>query len=152
MKDFWIWYVSISCAVTFLSLIFNKKRLSWYAFIILLVASPVFIVCAVLKGVYSKIRLINNIDSKFAKIGFVKVKEDDFGATYEKSHGDGHPYYTQVIHILHKTSSFSFIQSYDKSLNKDGFNNMVGLSVYEAALSLKKAKQMGWKELKEVRK
>lgn len=84
-------------------------------------------------------KLMESIDDKFKKIGFEKVKEDKYGSVYERPSEYG---YVQVINILHKQSGRHLIQSYQKDLNKDGFNNMVGLTATETKLALKKMKRM----------
>lgn len=86
-----------------------------------------------------------SIDEKFAEIGLIKVKENEFGAGYERKTKFG---YTQCVDLVHKASGFHIIQSYEKGLNKAGFNNCVGLTMYEARLCRKKMKQMGWKQKK----
>lgn len=90
-------------------------------------------------------KFFKSIDEKFAEVGFVKVKENEYGAAYEKETKFG---YIQCLDLLSKGSGFDLIQSYEKGVNKDGFNNCVGLTMYEARLCRKKMKQMGWKEKK----
>lgn len=90
-------------------------------------------------------KLFKTIDERFAEIGLTKVKEDEYGASYERITRFG---YTQCVDLLHKASGKNLIQSYEKGVNKDGFNNVVGLSMYEAKLCRKKMKQMGMKEKK----
>lgn len=90
-------------------------------------------------------KLFKSTDEKFSEIGFVKIKEDKYGADYERITRFG---YVQCLDLVHKASGFHIIQSYEKGLNTDGFNNCVGLTMYEARLCRKKMKQMGWKEKK----
>lgn len=92
-------------------------------------------------------KLFKTIDEKFAEIGFVKIKEDKFGVEYQrknKQHG-----YTQMLHLVHKESGKHIVQSYDKDLMDDKRigNTLVGLTMYEIKLCLKKMKQMKWKEI-----
>lgn len=89
-----------------------------------------------------------NIDKKFKEIGFIKVNEDKYGATYERK--DEKYNYTQVLAILHKASGRHIIQSYDKDLmdSKMIGNTCVGLSYYEMKLALKKMKQLGYHKSK----
>lgn len=93
-------------------------------------------------------KLFKTIDEKFAEIGFVKVKEDEYGAVYERK---VFPYgYIQKLDLLHKASGRHIVQSYDPNLF-DGKNigcTCVGLSMYEMKLCMKKMKQMGWKSCK----
>lgn len=86
--------------------------------------------------------IFKNTDNRFKAIGYTKVKEDAYGACYEKETEHG---YTHCIDILHKHSGYHIVQSYEKRLNNDGFNNMVGLTMYELKLCLKKAKEKGYK-------
>lgn len=92
-----------------------------------------------------KLKLFKSIDEKFAGIGLMKVKENEFGASYERKTKFG---YTQCVDLVNKASGFHLIQSYEEGVNKDGFNNCVGLNMYEVRLCLKKMKQMGWKQKK----
>ena len=81
-------------------------------------------------------------DKKFEKLGFKKVKDDEYAVEYERKkrlYG-----YTQVIALCHKKSGRHIIQSYQKDVNRDGFNNMVGLTSEEAKLCIEKMKQKGW--------
>ncbi len=89
--------------------------------------------------------MFKTIDQKFKEIGFIKVKEDEFGARYERfvpKHN-----YTQKLDLLHKASGRHIVQSYDADLfdEKRIGNTCVGLSMYEMKLCLKKMRQMGWK-------
>lgn len=86
--------------------------------------------------------MFKNIDKKFEEIGFTKVSEDKYGATYERK--DEEHNYTQVLAILHKASGRHIIQSYDKDLmdSKMIGNTCVGLSYYEMKLALKKMRQL----------
>lgn len=86
--------------------------------------------------------MFKNIDRKFEEIGFIKVSEDKYGATYERK--DEEFNYTQVLAILHKTSGRHIVQSYDKDLmdSKMIGNTCVGLSYYEMKLALKKMKRL----------
>lgn len=82
------------------------------------------------------------VDRRFADIGLIKVVENDYCVGYERKTRYG---YTQCVVLQHKASGYHLIQSYEKKINNDGFNNMVGLSMYEMKLCLKKMKQRGWK-------
>lgn len=92
--------------------------------------------------------MFKNIDRRFEEIGFVKVSEDKYGATYERK--DEEYNYTQVLAILHKASGRHLIQSYDKDLmdSKMIGNVGVGLTYYETKLALKKMKQLGYHKSK----
>lgn len=88
--------------------------------------------------------MFKNIDKKFEEIGFIKIKEDKYGATYERK--DTEHNFTQVLDILHKASGRHIVQSYDKDLmdTKNIGNTCVGLSYYEMKLVLKKMKKLGY--------
>lgn len=88
-------------------------------------------------------KLFKSVDEKFNEIGFVKIKEDKYGASYER---DLNKYgIIQCLNLLRKASEIHIIQSFQKDINIEGFNNMVGLSIYETKLALKKMNQMGYK-------
>lgn len=88
-------------------------------------------------------KLFKTIDEKLYEIGFVKVNEDEFGAEYERKNNKYG--YVQALDLSHKANGNHIIQSYQKDVNKDGFNNVVGLTVYEAKLVLRKMKDMGFR-------
>lgn len=87
--------------------------------------------------------LWKSTDEKLEELSFVKVSEDQYGAYYEKYHAKYG--YTQVLAITHKSSGKHLIHSYEKELNKSGLNNSIGLSLYEAKLALRKARELGYK-------
>ena len=95
-------------------------------------------------------KLFKTVDEKFEEIVFIKIREDKYGAIYEKINDKF--IYTQSLHLLHKASGLHIIQSYDKNLfdKKCVGNTCVGLTMYETKLCLKKMKQMGWKPLKRI--
>lgn len=82
-----------------------------------------------------------NVDNALAKIGFVKVHESNLMVQYEREIPDG---YTQCLDICHKKSGKHIIQSYQKDVNKNGFNNAVGLTLQEAELACIKMRRMKW--------
>lgn len=87
-----------------------------------------------------------NIDDKFMEIGFEKVSENLFCTVYERN--DEKYRYVQCIELVIKSSGFHIMHSYQKDINSDGFNNSVGLTMYEAKLCRVKMKQMGMREKK----
>lgn len=87
-------------------------------------------------------KLFKSVDEKFKEIGFVKIEESEYGALYYR---ESKYKYTQYLHLLHKMDGQHIIQSYQKDINSDGFNNCVGLTIYETKLCIKKMKQMGLK-------
>ena len=88
--------------------------------------------------------MIKSIDKKFEDLGFIKVKENEFGAMYERHNTQFN--YTQVLNIVHKASGKHIVQSYDKDLldEKHIGNTCVGLTYQEMKLVLKKMRQMGY--------
>lgn len=92
--------------------------------------------------------MFKSIDKKFEEIGFIKVGEDEYGATYERKNTEHN--FTQVLDILHKASGRHIVQSYDKDLMdaKSIGNICVGLSYYEMNLVLKKMRKLGYHKSK----
>jgi len=86
------------------------------------------------------------IDEKLNDIGFIKMDETKYGVKYQRVNNECN--YIQCLDLLHKASGKHLIQSYQKDLNKDGFNNMIGLTIYESKLAVRKMKQMGYKEIR----
>lgn len=92
--------------------------------------------------------MFKSIDKKFEEIGFNKVREDKYGAYYERKNEQYN--YIQVLHIIHKANGRHIVQSYDKDLfdTKGIGNTCVGLTYYEMKLALKKMKQLGYHKSK----
>lgn len=91
-------------------------------------------------------KFFKTVDEKLADIGFIKDEESEFCVNYKKNiekYG-----YVQILEIQHKKSGIHTIHSYEEGINKDGYNNSVGLSLYATRLALKKAKKMGLKPVK----
>lgn len=88
-------------------------------------------------------KLIKTIDERFAEIGFTKVSESKYYVSYERMTEHG---YVQCLDIVRKESDLHLIQSYEKGVNADGFNNCVGLTMYEARLCCAKMRKMGMQE------
>jgi len=86
-------------------------------------------------------KLFKNVDEKLSDIGFVKTSENQYGATYERKNEKYN--YVQAIDFMHKENGNHIFQSYQKNVNSDGFNNVVGLTAYEIKLALKKMHQLG---------
>lgn len=85
-------------------------------------------------------KFFKSTDEKFKEIEFIKIREDEYGATYEKIISKYN--YTHVIDICHKENGQHIILSYEKEINKSGLNNCVGLTAYETKLVLKKMKEL----------
>ena len=93
-------------------------------------------------------KLFKTVDEKFEEIGFVRIRDDEYGASYERKNAKFN--YIQRLDLLRKSSGRHIVQSYDTHLmdEKKIGNTCVGLSMYEMKLCLKKMKQIGWKEVK----
>lgn len=92
-----------------------------------------------------KKKIFKTIDDKFKDIGFQKIQDDKYAATYERRNEEYG--YTQVLDIRHKASGNHIVQSYDKELfdEKGIGNTCVGLTYYEMKLAVKKMKKKKWK-------
>lgn len=90
-------------------------------------------------------KLFKTVDEKLADIGFVKLKENEYGADYQRTNLEFN--YTQALDLCYKENGKHIIQSYDINLldSKGIGNTGIGLTMYEMKLCLKKMKQMGWK-------
>lgn len=88
-------------------------------------------------------KLFRSIDEKLESIGFKKVSENEYGASFERVNNKYN--YTQCVSLLHKASGEHIIQSYEKALmdEKKIGNTCVGLTGYEAKLFLKKMRKIG---------
>lgn len=88
-------------------------------------------------------KLFKSVDEKLKEIGFVKIEENKYGASYERKNSKYN--FTQSVNILHKASGKHILQSYDNELmdQKKIGNTCVGLTGYEMKLFLKKMKQIG---------
>ena len=53
-------------------------------------------------------KLFKTVDEKFAEIGFVKVEENEYGATYKRKVDKYN--YTQTLALLHKASGRHLIK------------------------------------------
>lgn len=87
-----------------------------------------------------RMSIFKNTDKKFEKIGFIKIKEDEYGVSYERLNEEFH--YIQRIDILHKTNGKHIVQSYDASNTTSRYSPVVGLTGYEVKLVLKKMKEI----------
>lgn len=88
-------------------------------------------------------KLFKSIDDRLKEIGFTKVLENEYGASYERD--DKKYKYTQCVDLSYKKSGKHIIQSYDKDLmdNKKIGNICVGLTYYEMKLFMKKMRKIG---------
>lgn len=84
-----------------------------------------------------------NVDKALKRLGFEKVREDKrFIVQYERDTKYG---YVQCLDLCHKASGKHLIQSYQKDVNSEGFNNSVGFTPKEAKLAVKKMRKCGWR-------
>lgn len=82
------------------------------------------------------------VDDQFRKIGFIKHSETDLRVVYEKWVDNCE--YIHVIEISHRKHIPNPIISYQKDANKEGFNNVVGLSKKDAMLAILKMISKGF--------
>ena len=89
------------------------------------------------------IKLFKNVDEKLAEIGFIKIRENEYGVVYTRKNEEYK--YTHTVSILHKSSGRHILQSYDADLfdTKNIGNTCVGLTGYEMKLFLKKMRKIG---------
>ena len=87
-------------------------------------------------------KLFKTVDDKLAKIGFIKVKEDQYGVRYKRK--DDKYGFVQTVAICHQGSGRHILQSYDAELMDQKIigNTCVGLTGYEMKLFVKKMKQI----------
>ena len=87
-------------------------------------------------------KLFKSVDEKLEDIGFIKIREDEYGVAYERK--DIEYNYAHRVDIGHKKSGRHLIQSYNPDLSDSaGISNLcVGLTGYETKLFLKKMKQI----------
>lgn len=85
-------------------------------------------------------KLFKSIDEKFEALGFKKIEESPVIVVYHRPERG----YVHELALCHKINGKHLIQSYQKGVNTDGFNNMVGLTPEEAKLACKKITQKGW--------
>lgn len=83
----------------------------------------------------------DNVDKNLEKLGFVAVEsENEYGVCYRRKVSEFN--YIQRLDILHKANGRHLIQSYQESVNSDGFNNVVGLTYEEAKLAMRKYRRL----------
>lgn len=86
-------------------------------------------------------KLFKSTDDKLLDLGFKKVRQNDFGAGYERTNPEG---YTHVVDLVHKKSGRHLIQSYSKGEFGPNYANVgVGLTYREAKLFLRKMRKLG---------
>lgn len=83
------------------------------------------------------------VDEKLEEIGFIKIKENEYGVVYTRKNEEYK--YTHTVSILRKSSGGLILQSYASDLfdTKNIGNTSVGLTEYEMRLFLKKMRKMG---------
>ena len=85
-------------------------------------------------------KLFKSVDDKLEAIGFKKIEESEDIVVYEKDA----QLYVHVLELCRWGKGQNVIFSHQRGVNSDGFNNNVGLTVYEAHLASKKMWQKGW--------
>ncbi len=79
---------------------------------------------------------MDRIDKKLSKLGFNRIEDTYQYISYEKfikEYG-----YTHCIEIFYKSNGNHLIHSYQKGVNKDGYNNSVAIPVNVLKLIYKK--------------
>lgn len=71
--------------------------------------------------------LSRRLNRKFEKLGY-EIKIDNFGSLFQASKHVTEYNYDHIIEIIAKRSGHHITISYESGVNKDGFNNAVGLS------------------------
>lgn len=84
--------------------------------------------------------MFKNTDKKLEELGFVKTYESDVVIEYER-YNDTYNY-THALSFIRKKSGNHILISSQKGLNKDRFNNAVGLTKKEMKLCYKKIKEL----------
>ena len=82
-------------------------------------------------------KLFENADDELHYIGFVKIRDDEYGCEYARQFST----VTQKVVIIRKKSGRHIMQYYNKILFDNG-NTCVGLTSYEMSLFLRKMKQI----------
>lgn len=85
-------------------------------------------------------KLFKSVDERFEELGFKKIEQTEYGAFYEKKIPEYK--YVHTIDILPKSSGRHIVISSQKDVNKEGFNNAVGLTRQEMKLCIKKMREM----------
>lgn len=86
--------------------------------------------------------MFKNTDKRLEELGFKKIEEDKFGVCYSRFVSTNDDGYIHRLDIMHKASGRHLIQSYEEGVNKDGFNNVVGLNYETTRLAMKKYRQL----------
>lgn len=84
--------------------------------------------------------MFRNTDKKLEELGFVKTYESNTILEYERYNNKYD--FTHVLSFIHKKSGNHMFISFEKGLNKDCFNNAVGLTKKELKLCYKKLKEL----------
>ena len=89
--------------------------------------------------------LFKSADRELEKLGFVKERDEDnkeskYGVSYIKNVPEYN--YKQILAIMCKSDGRHLIQSYEESVNSDGFNNCVGLTHKEMKAAMRKYRKM----------
>lgn len=100
------------------------------------------------RGHFIFMHKLDFIDKKFEKMGYIKIREDEYGVSYERKNNEFN--FIHRLDIRRKSSGNHIIQSYDKNLmDKDCIGNVcVGLTYPEIKLCLKKMKKLGFHKKK----
>lgn len=84
--------------------------------------------------------MFRNTDKKLENLGFIKTYENGGIIEYERNNNEYD--FTHVLSFIYKKSGNHILISSQKGLNKDHFNNAVGLTKKELKLCYKKLKEL----------
>lgn len=125
----------------------ERAKLNTTAKIFMAFFMPIVLVYFIVWKIYKiPARRRGRIDRKLAKIGFNKVGENEYGAYYVRF--NEHLKYLHRLELVRKQNGVYILQSYESGVSVHSPDTVVGLTMYETRLALKKMKQMGWKEVK----
>ena len=84
--------------------------------------------------------MFKKADKLLKRLGFEKIEESKFGASYRKEIKKYN--FTQRLDIGHKADGNHLIQSYVEGMNSEGFNNCVGVTYPEMKAVMKKFREL----------
>ena len=90
-------------------------------------------------------KIYKTTDEKLRELGFIKTREDKYGAEYRRFNKTFD--YTHCVEICHKKSAKHIIQSYSIEGSNSEYSPVVGLTYTEMKLFTKKMKQLGLKSI-----
>lgn len=86
---------------------------------------------------------LTSVDKKLTDLGFIKdPTSSNLWIGYTRKNEKYN--YIHSLDFCHKQNGNHVVQSYQKDVNSDKFNNCVGLNKQELKLAYKKMKELGW--------